>query len=503
MNRLFTSILMIFAVMTASAQQRLRLINTTDYTAVANDGVKKIGSRQGAPLPSTGSPKIPVILVQFSDVKFSSPDDATANETFQKFFNGSGVPGQRYTGSDNYGSVSDYFVAQSDSLFHPQFTVLGPVTLENGYAFYGSNERGRDYNISKFYSEACALAVRNYSVDWTEFDNNGDGSVDFVFFIYAGEGENTSGDADPYLIWPKEQASTFVVKVDENDVKFGGYGCSNEMYDGYPDGIGTSCHELSHALGLPDLYDTSNGLGYGMDYWDLMDAGCYLKNGYAPCSYTAYECDFMGWRPLVTVNYDDKVTLTLEPTEANGVGYKICNPENVNEYFTLENRQNVGWDNCLGYFGSRYQSQRAHGLMITHVDYLQSAWSTNSVNRVANHQRLTIVPADGDAYSSAVYGYDSHFYSSILADLYPGTENVTEMSSYSVYTGGSINMKINNISESNKQITLKLNGGTEANGIASAELGGSGERNIVDLYGRRVVNPVRGIYVVDGRKVVK
>ena len=86
-------------------------------------------------------------------------------------------------------------------------------------------------------------------------------------------------------------------------------GAANELavddYDGEPvrAGIGVFCHEMSHGMGLPDLYWT---LSYrprdeygdvdfdncGPEDWDLMDGGENLYNGMWPCQYTAWEREY-------------------------------------------------------------------------------------------------------------------------------------------------------------------------------------------------------------------
>lgn len=499
MNKTIILLATLLLTLSASAQRRGRIQNTSDYTALSANKMHKIGSRTTAPLPCIGSPKIPVILVQFSDLKFlpSSVEKFEPHDRYQGIFNGSGIEGERYKDSKNYCSVRDYFIAQSDSLFKPDFSVIGPVTLEKSYKFYGAGEV-IDYNISSFYSEACKKAMEEKGFDWKVFDNNGDGTIDFVFFIYAGDGENGSDDVN--TIWPKEGATPFTVKVEDTTLRFGGYGCSNETYDKVIDGIGTICHEFSHALGLPDFYDTSY-TSFGLDYWDLMDSGSYTYGGYCPVGYSAYERDFMSWKQLVTIPYDSQVSLTILPlNQKDAVAYKIENPKNKNEYFILENRQNKGNDGYLGHFDKEFN--KTHGLLIFHVDYDANSWQNNRVNAYASRQRMTIVPADGILTNQPVSSSESEYYNyikSFYGDIYPGLTKKTEMSSYAVYTGGTINMKIDNINEDeNGIITLDLNGGTPA-GIQGVAIK-SADAKTYDLTGRRVETPSRGIYIKNGKK---
>lgn len=480
MKRLITLLLILYAhsfsIQAQTPRPRGRIENVTDYSALTqNPHTRRIGSRATAPLPCTGSPKVPIILVQFSDLKFTVAEtEEQVNQNYEAFFNASpGItPGAK--GAESYSSVCEYFRYQSQDLFTPQFTIIGPVTLSQGYAYYGSNSGGKDKNISKFYSEACRLAVQQGSINWSDFDNNHDGKVDLVFFIYAGEGEN--GCDDTNTIWPKESTSSLSVTYDATTVIFGSYGCTNELYNGKQDGIGTIIHELGHGLGLPDFYDT-NYKAFGLDYWDIMDSGCYQISGHQPCCMSAYELDFMGWRQLVTLDPDSAYTLTIHPLETGGTAYKVVNPANTNEYFILENRQNIGYDQNFGWVDKSFRKTYGynHGLLITHVDYNLSSWTSNSVNTNASHQRITPVPADGRLVSS-INGYNAEWAQSMHGDLYPGDNNVREMSSYKVFKGKHLGRTVSNIQETaDGNITL------EVKNPSYAEKAATGNINITDI----------------------
>lgn len=468
MKKIITSmILCATAMLNAQAQElpvninrRLPVENLTEYD-VMNTGVnnsrRKIGSTVGAPVPCTGSPKIPVILVQFQDTKFSYSDEADKiKEYYQDFCSKQGFNIGKATGS-----VLDYFKEQSYGQFTPEFHVIGPVELGHDYRHYGRNEDNKkDVNIDEFFSEACKLAVDQGGVEWENFDNNDDGIVDFVFYIYAGEGENAAELDNPDLIWPKEKVSTSTVTTSKGTITIGAYGCTNETYLGVIDGIGTMCHELSHGLGLPDFYDTGNGDGFDMDIYDVMNNGCYLNNSNTPCAYSAYERDFMGWRSLVTLDINSNYDLTIKPLQKDGVGYKVVCPNNSNEYYILENRQNIGFDKFFGYSYTKYGVN--HGLFVTRVTYDSDAWSQNKVN-YQNAARMTPVCADGSADKFA--GSNDDYMPSLLLDLYPNKNNITEVSSYTFNSGNKLQQRILDIKESDKGIitlqVVKSDGYTE------------------------------------------
>ena len=490
-----------------------RIQNTTAQDAAEAEStsavrsLKTVGSTATAPLPCMGSPKVPVVLVQFRNKKFTVADtEAGVVENYNRFFNaGEGVqPGT--AGSESACSVKDYFRQQSGGQFTPEFTIIGPVTLSDDYEYYGkNNSAGNDVNINAFYSEACRLAVENFSVDWTAFDNKNNGRVGFVFFIYAGTGENTTGDADPNTIWPKEGSASKTITYEGGSVTFGAYGCTSELYEKTQDGIGVTIHEFGHGLGLPDLYDT-NYNAFGMDMWDVMDSGCYTLLGKWPCNMSAYERDFMGWYPLETLDPDEAYTLELKSLSDYGKAYKLPNKNNPNEYLILENRQNSGLDMYIGYVDINFYNTfgATHGLMVTHVDYNSGSWNGNSVNANARHQRMTIVPADGELISS-VNGFDSAHAESMHRDLYPSEANVTELTSYAAFTGEKFSFTVDNIRETaDGTILVDINGGDPSVGIRlTADSPVLSE--VVEVYspsGLLLSSPQKGLNIVrmaDGR----
>lgn len=490
----------------------------------ANHQLNKVGKRETAALTSMGSPKVPVILVEFNDKKFTTIEEGKVNAAYDLFCNGT-RDGHLYNGAGSYGAVRDYFAEQSDSLFQPEFVVIGPVTLSEGYGYYGKNSASAtDVNISAFYRESIQEANK-LNVDWNQFDNDRNGTIDMVFFIYAGPGENDSQNNDEYTIWPKENSSGGTI----DGKRFGAYACCNEEFRGKLDGIGPMCHELSHALGLPDFYDT-NYIAFGLDYWDIMDSGCYCSNNKYPCNYSAYEREFMGWRKLETLEAGVGQNVTVYPLHMKGsTSYKIVNAEDKDEYYVLENRQSEGWDKYLGYgIGGTYGYH--HGLMVTHVQYVEGRWTGNSVNRYPDHQLITLIPADSTLHSSMFYGedkawsmeenkwvagYDKDFFlKSASGDLYPGNTGKTDLQGRKAYVYSStgdtphmMNQPITDIEEhEDGSITFKFCGGdiTAVNDVRNSD--GIDNSSIFDMLGRRVSvdrNQLNtGIYIINGKKVL-
>ena len=306
-------------------------------------------------------------------------------------------------------------------------------------------------------TEACKAL--DSKVDFSIFDNNGDGEVEFLYCIYAGYAE--SSGAPEYTVWPHQWTLAATNKVMTLDgVKINTYAASSELAFSAStegangpqlDGIGSCCHEFSHCLGLPDFYDTTGRYysNFGMDYWDLMDYGCYNNEGYVPIGYSAYERDFMGWRKLQTLT--ERGHYSLEALTSGGVGYKVVNNANSNEYYILENRQAEGFDS--GIFNS--------GMLIIHVDYSADIWSSNEVNNNLARQRYTIIPADNKALPSYRANSWAEYHNSLRGDVWPGTTGNSELTDTStpaatVYTGGHMSKSIKNIAENNGIITFSF-----------------------------------------------
>lgn len=351
-----------------------------------------------------GEQRVLVLLAQFTDVSFSRKD---AKNTFKRMLNDEG-----YTAGGGFGSARDYFVDQSGGLFTPQFDVCGPYTLAHEMAYYGGNdEDGQDKAAGDMVREVLKLA--NEDVNYKDYDTDGNGTVDFVYVIYAGYAEAQGGSED--CVWPHKWylagAVGSALKLD--GVQINQYACSSELHGNSGtdiDGIGTLCHEFSHCLGLPDFYDTTEEDRFGMYTWSIMDCGCYNEGNSTPAGYTAYEKEFLGWIDIETLDSEQEITLT--PTAEGGKAYRIESSENTNEYYIVENIQQRGWN----------RAACGHGLLITHVDYLASIWDGNIINST-DRQRMTIVAADNKWMRN---------HTSAAGDTYPGSSGNTELTDYSI-----------------------------------------------------------------------
>ena len=377
------------------------------------------GGKQNAPARSatraassqyTGQKKGLVILIDFPDRRFTHGSPAL----YERILNE-----ENFTDPVGFvGSVSDYFRDQSNDTFNLTFDVAGPYTMPEGYAYYGGDVPSRDANMAEMWR--YALRAADEDVNYKDYDWNGDGQVEQVFFIYAGLGQANGGEVE--TIWPHKSAvanEDWTEYLVFDGVRVFDYACSCECQpaayelegDTYVvsetkiDGIGTICHEFSHCLGLADLYDIDYSGGYGMDAWDLMSSGSYNGNSFRPACYTGAERMWIGWKQPIELTEATEIN-GMKSLENGGESYIIRNDANPDEYYILDNRQPDGrWD--AGLPGA--------GLLITHVDYDQGVWDSNGPNDNPNHQRCTPIPADGN--------YLGQYIENIAGDAYPYGSN--------------------------------------------------------------------------------
>lgn len=369
-----------------------------------------------------------VILANFSDVEHSIPN---AREEWNAAFNEVG-----YHKNGHIGSVRDYFHDQSYGDLDLQFDIIGPVTVSNTSAYYGTNNSyGNDRYAARMVAEACILA--DEFVNYADYDWDGDGEVDQVYVVYAGHSESF-GNNDSNLIWPHESMLSYSELQQTFDgVKVDTYACSSEyagpQKEKIMNGIGTACHEFSHCIGFPDIYDPDYSGAFAMGALDILSSGSYNgpnNNGEVPCGYTAYERWMAGWLEPKVLSEGCKVE-NMPAINDEREAYVMYNDAKPTEYFLLENRKCEGWFRYSGTFIS------GHGLLVSHINYNEKVWESNAVNDNPDRQCMNIVPA---AKTFGTYYREYRMWDTSAADyhsmFYPGTKEVTELTDDTHYNYG-------------------------------------------------------------------
>lgn len=406
-----------------------------------------------------------IILVNFKDAAFTTSkaemDSMLTGKNYTRNYTYK-YSGRTYT-VESEGSAWKYFYDASNGQYDPQFDVVGPVTVSQNMAYYGGNNSYGDKNPEAMIIEACKLV--DDSVDFSLYDNDNDGIADFVYVIYAGYGEADGGAAN--TIWPHQYYIYQYLNLD--DTKIYRYACSNEMdnYTKHHTGIGTFCHEFSHVLGLPDLYETDMDNLHDqktLGQWSILDYGPYNNDGNTPPSYSAYERFFMGWLTPRLITEPENVVLEdlknnneallISSTDEHNL---IGNDPNPTTFYLLENRQQTGWDEYLP----------GHGLMLTKIQYNYNKWYNNTVNNTATKMGVDLIEADGKAPQYDDYR-PSNGYMGKAKDLFPAgataytqitdhaIEEITEENSVIAfkYKGGAIETDIDNIENQNTILAI-------------------------------------------------
>jgi M6 family metalloprotease-like protein len=424
-----------------------RFLNSLDKQSVQakyqSFTTRKIARKSGATTDISRLPAVPtfakgtikglVILVQFKDSQFQLSDP---NTEYTKYMNQEG-----YSNYGMSGSARDFYVQNSNGVFSPTFDVYGPVTLTENVAYYGANDSYTGYDKRADIMVLQAVKALDASIDYDDYDNDGDGYVDFIYVFYAGLGEADGGSAN--TIWP--HASYVEYQSDgyktEDGVFAYSYATSNEVSGSANtkgiyalDGIGTFAHEFGHVLGLDDLYATDSDVSNETPAnWDLMDAGVYncntntyFNSSCTPPNLSAFERISLGWLTPKTLTSSDSIK-TLRNITRNEA-YVIYNDSN--EFFLIENRAKTGWDEPLP----------GHGILIWHIDYVKSAWENNTINNTPGHPYVDIEEADG----VASYGDGG--------DTFPGDANVTSFTGFTTWAGTTLSPSIYNITETDSLI---------------------------------------------------
>ena len=408
-----------------------------------------------------GTKKGLVILAEYNDVKFSTTTPSQfgctdINSLYTKIINQQGLNMTPFQGS-----VKDYFIDQSRGQFTLDFDIVGPVTLSQDRAYYGSPiySNAECTKVSYVDSHRGPMAYEAIQkaeaagVDFSKYDWNNDGIVDQVFILYAGQSQANGGAEE--CIWPHEwtlssaaanesaRTGTFYYKDANGNVQqwskgecgsliydgktINTYACSNELatnrvYDTSTnqiivngtqiDGVGTFCHEFAHCLGFADLYDTSYKYsGCEMSYWDLMSAGNYngswnggnsswakVTSGYSPAGFSGFERWCAGWLEPKVLSDPQKIT-HLKP-----LGGTSSSVNDGGDFYVI---YADGSDITGEYYTLENRQYRNWdkglpwcGLLICYVDYDATIWGNNKVNSMgtSGHERMTTFQAAGKDY---------------------------------------------------------------------------------------------------------
>ncbi|MCE5240639.1 M6 family metalloprotease domain-containing protein [bacterium] len=329
--------------------------------------------------PVAGTWRALVLLVDFSD-KTPTLYPGTAGATH---FNSMLFDSPAYTNS-----LQDYYREVSRQAFTLNGSAVGGTAgwyrAPQTNAYYVNNNAGLGtypQNSQKLVEDVAALA--DPDVDFSQYANDGSDYINALFVVHAGMGQEESGDATD--IW-SHKWQTYTQPVLD--------GKTLSVYSIEPENglVGVFAHEFGHVLGLPDLYD----YGYdstGVGDWSLMAFGSWGGGGALPTQLDAFCRVELGWvDPVVPTS--SQINVSFPQIEGNPVGsssgviYKLWCGTPTNEYWLVENRQQVGFDVSLP----------SSGLLIWHIDEDMPDNDTQwypGLNALLGHYLVALEQADG------------------------------------------------------------------------------------------------------------
>ncbi len=409
------------------------IIPGTRYPAGTPAEVARRAALDRAPL--RGTVRVVVVLVDFPDKPIAA---GTAGRLRDLFFS---------TGVLEHGSVKEYYSDVTGGLITLDGEVAGPYTLPRGIAVYAGAENGTQATEPNARTMAAdALRAADPDIDFTPYDNDGNGYVDAFIVVHAGRGAEESGAAGD--IWSHKWVLPAERAVDGTRV----FGYLTIPEDAK---IGVCAHELGHLLfGWPDLYDTDY-TSAGVGDWCLMAAGSWGLGGDRPVHPSAWCKLTQGW--VDVVNQTVNAAVTINEVKTGRTVYRLWKEGAIGtEYFLVENRQRSGYDASLP----------GDGLLVWHID------DAVSTNRDERHYKVALVQADGrkDMEGNANQGDGG--------DPYPGSANNTAFTDVSSpdsrsYAGVSTGVSITEVPEAAQAMTVRL--GVEAAVQPPADLGEIGE----------------------------
>ena len=267
---------------------------------------------------------------------------------------------------------------------------------------YGHDQDGeRDVGLTEGGPAVLAAQIVEetaHSIDWEDFDLDGDGSIDRLLILHtATPQEDGSGSSN--RIWSHFGPLMEPVPV-SGGLKVHHYTMASLKSSNYR---GTMIHEMLHQIGALDLYavhdETVSHSWYGVGEWDIMASGNWNGNGAVPALPMAASMELLGVERHLEISDDDwsdtsgicSVTgFELVPISTGGQTYRMKLADG--EWLWMENRGASGFDTRLP----------GHGLLVSVQNINVGDMEGNVVNHNPDLPWLYVVEADaGDELKRA------------------------------------------------------------------------------------------------------
>lgn len=318
-------------------------------------------------MPSTGNVRLLAILIEFNDIPHTtSQADIQAN--LFGAGNAARVP---------YESLASYYARASyNKLDLSNGTTLGWYKTTYPRSNVPQTDAGRE-NLIKEALNAFDSQGHNFS----QYDNNGDGVIDYLIVIWTGPDNGWAN------FWWGYQTTFSDTSYTLDGVGLGRY---SWQWEANPVGEAFNpkvvIHETGHALGLPDYYDYDPSVGPkgGVGGLDMMDA----NKGDHNC-FSKWMLEWVTPTPVA----NGTLTKTLQASGAQPdcaiIWPGITTNNLFSEFFAVQNRYRVGNDKAPGMPGD--------GILIWHLDATLTANGRDFEydNSYTAHKLIRLMEADG------------------------------------------------------------------------------------------------------------
>ena len=269
------------------------------------------------------------------------------------------------------------------------------VTATGSLSAYGSdNGVERDSSsdgthLPMLLAEEVVTSTRN-SINWNNYDLNGDGTVDRLLILHTTIGQESGGNSN--RIW--SHFTTFENPVDlGNDLSVSHYAMAS--LGSKSDGFGTAMHEMLHQMGAYDLYPSDGqqtSIWKGVGDWDIMASGNWNDDGKTPSLPMSSTLATIGLSNYVTVDFNwveqggycSADSIFFSPQDMAKTDYRI--PIGQGEYVWIEYRG-----------GNQYDQQLpGTGILVSYQDTTIDGYDDNELNINNKRPYLKVIEADGD-----------------------------------------------------------------------------------------------------------
>ncbi len=373
--------------------------------------------------------RVLTILVDFTDWPASGQDVFAQPSDFETLlFSRRGID----SAHNPTGSMTEFFLENSCGRMLILGDVFGWYRMPHTYDWYINDNDG--YPGQTFVlAEDAVDAAEAAGIDFGQYAN-GDAYVDGVIVVHSGPGAETG----QYGLW----SNTSTMRQRHYDgVHIWHYTMNPEEFEGHISTIGVFAHEWGHILGAPDMYNLDfDTPGNELGAWTLMSSGTWqgIPQGSRPTHLDAWSKNQTGLADIVWIDENSPNT-EIPQAEHNPIiyGLKDTPSDPYSEYWLIENRQQVGFD----------QSLPGGGLLIYHVV---------PAGRTQEGYDYWIALEQADGLDQLSYSKQTN-----PGDPWPGDTDNRNFTEFTVpdaltYHGAPTGVAVKNISDSDSLMTADL-----------------------------------------------